>query len=454
MEITRWERTDWWKTKPSVNELTRIHHHLHRHDKFAQVMYSYPFGKDIMANTIKELIPRTNYEFFLARLQESKEIMGWIGLSFDDMGNGGEHRVEYEARLEWTQMCSHILKGWQADSAGGKSHAWDMMKRASSRLQAQHLPRDYCIINTLVVLPEFQRTSVPNSLLLHAIDFWKKRVEVGTEWAMWVQAPPFTQNLYRRYGFEDVGEYEVDLGDYGFLPKEEREVSGKYNWKFMVRREASGSAIGEPDGAREPDQDKGKEQEPEDVEEHAAAEKQGKGKSQEQQPEDVEEFVGERDRGKGKEQGLDDLQADENIHPARGDPSEYDAERTRSWEEAEERIKDIHFRRGPSPLPGEVACLLRIQRDAEARGADTTGHSRGKGVEQRSQDVRAAPLGEPSARPSRWNDEVVGQLQDNYIPSGSEEDLIEAMRKGGVDEEEIELVRSLAFSMSDEARGE
>lgn len=434
MEITRWERTEWWKTKPSVNELIRIHHQLYRYDKFTQVMYSYPFGKDIMANAIKELIPRTNYEFFLARLQESKEIMGWIALSFDNNGGEGEKRETYEARLEWTQMCSHILRGWKVDSAGEKFTTWDLIERASSNLQAIHLPRHYCIINTLVVLPEFQQSGVPNSLLLHAIDFWKNRVAVGTEWAMWVQAPPFTQNLYRRYGFEEVGAYELDLGDYGFSPKQEREVSGKYNWKFMVRREASGSAIGDPDGARNSDEDKGMEQELEDVEEHASMPK--------------------REKGKDKEQRIDNLQADENVHPAYGHLSESDAERTRAWEKAVERLEDIHFRRGPPPLPGEAACLTRVQSNAEARGHDIPDLSKGKGVEQVLEDVRAAPAGEPSAHPLRGNDEGTGQPQHNYVPSGSEEDLIEAMRKGGVDEEEIELVKSLTFSMSDEAKGE
>ena len=434
MEITRWERTEWWKTEPSVNELIRIHHQLYRYDKFAQVMYSYPFGKDIMANAINKLIPRTNYEFFLARLQESKEIMGWIALSFNKEGIQVENKETYDARLEWTQMCSHILRGWKVDSVGEKCNTWDMLKRASSDLQAKNLPRQYCIINTLVVLPDFQQSGVPNSLLLHAIDFWKKRVAVGTEWAMWVQAPPFAQNLYRRYGFEEVGEYELDLGDYGFFPKRERGVSGKYNWKFMVRREASGSAIGDPDGARDSDEDKDVEKELEDEEEHAAMPKQ--------------------DKGKDKEQRIANLQADEEVHPAYGHLSKSDAERTRALEEAEKRLKDIHFRRGPPPLPGEAACLSRVQSNAEARGHDITDSLEGKSVEHMLEDVRAAPVGESSARPLRRNHEGTGQPQHNYISSGSEENLIEAMRKGGVDEEEIELVVSLAFSMSDEAKGE
>ena len=384
-----------------------------------------------MANTIKELIPRTNYEFFLARLQESKEIMGWIALSFDNEGCEGENREIYDARLEWTQMCSHILREWKVDGAGEKSNASHMLKRASSDLQAKHLPRHYCIINTLVVLPEFQQSGVPNSLLLHAIDFWKKKVAVGTEWAVWVQAPPFTQTLCRLYGFKEVGEYELDLGDYGFSPKQEREVFGNYKWKFMVRREGSGSAIGDPDGTRSSDGDKGMEQEPEDVEEHVAMREQGKGKS--------------------KEQRVDKVQAHEDVHPGRGDSLEGDAEQTRAWEKAEERLRDIHLRRVLPPLPGEAACVTRVQSNAEARGHDTTNLSTGKGVEQVSEDVRAVRAGEPSAR---RNDEGTLQPQHNYMPSGSEEDLIEAMRRGRVDEDEIELVISLAFSMSDEAKGE
>ena len=387
-----------------------------------------------MANAIKELISRTNYEFFLARLQESKEIMGWIALSFHNEGCEEGNREIYDARLEWTQMCSHILSGWKVDGVGGNGNVWEILKRASADLQAVYLPRHYCVINTLVVLPEFQQSGVPNSLLLHAIDFWRKRVAVGKEWAVWVQAPPFTQNLYRRYGFEEVGGYEVELGDYGFCPRQEREVSGKYNWKFMVRREASGSAIGEPDGARGFDEEEGMVQGPEDVEEHVAMLKRGKGKD--------------------KERRIDNLQADEDVHPARGDSIEGDAEQTRALEEAEEKLKDTHFSRSPPPLPGEEACLTRVQSNAEARGHDITDLSKGKDVEQVLEDVRAAPAGEPSVRPLHRNDEGTGLPQHNYIPSGSEKDLIEAMRKGGVDEEEIELVISLAFSMSDEAREE
>lgn len=78
VNISRWARTDWWRRTPSVDELILLHHELHQLDKFAQVMYLYPFGKDTMAKTIKELITRKDREFFLARLQSSNEIVGWV----------------------------------------------------------------------------------------------------------------------------------------------------------------------------------------------------------------------------------------------------------------------------------------------------------------------------------------------------------------------------------------
>lgn len=47
-------------------------------------MYGYPLGKDITTSAIKELIPMKNYEFFLARIQPSDEIVGWVALSFNN----------------------------------------------------------------------------------------------------------------------------------------------------------------------------------------------------------------------------------------------------------------------------------------------------------------------------------------------------------------------------------
>ena len=400
-----------------MNELARLHHELYRLDEFAQVIYAYPFGKETVASAIKELIPKKNYEFFLARLQPSDEIVGWVALSFDVEGTEEENRDKYEARLEWTEMCSHILKYWKVDSASGDSNVWDTIKRASSSLQAKHLPRDYCIINSLVLLPQFQKPGVARVLLEHAIGFWKKRVVVGTEWAMWVQAPAITHNMYKIYGFKEVGEYEVDLGDYGFLPKEERKIFGNYAWKFMILKEASGSATEEPAGARKVD------------------------------------------KGKGKEQTQDGLGPDEGNRSTPEELSQHDAERTRTWEEAEQRLDEIRFRRGPPPGIGEVGRLIKTQRDARRRESDSTGPSKGKGKEQRSEEVQhskdhqSAP--EESMVPSpQHNGEATSQPHDNFMPTKSEEDLIEALKMHGVDEEEIELVKALALSLSNQDEGD
>ncbi|CAD6581795.1 MAG: hypothetical protein ASARMPREDX12_000669 [Alectoria sarmentosa] len=439
MNISRWARTDWWRSKPSMNELARLHNELYRFDEFAQVIYAYPFGKETVANAIKELIPKNNYEFFLARLQPSDEIVGWVALSFNVKGTEEENKDKYEARLEWTEMCSHILKWWKIDSAGGNSNIWDTIKRASSSLQAEHLPRHFCIINSLVLLPQFQKPGVARVLLEHAIGFWKQRVMVGTEWAMWVQAPAITHNMYKIYGFKEVGEYEVDLGDYGFLPKEERKIFGNYAWKFMVLNGTSGSAIEEPAGAQKVDKGKGKDKSPEKVEEHVTAREVGK--------------------GKGKDQTQDDLGLDEGNHSTSEEISQHDAERTRTWEEAEQRLDEIRFRRGAPPGIGEVGRLIKTQRNARRRESDTTGPSKGKGREHRSEDVQhskdwqSAP-GESVVPWPQHNGEATSQLHDNFVPTKSEEDLIEALRVHGVDEEEIELVKALALSLSDRDGGD
>lgn len=138
---------------------------------------------------------------------------------------------------------------------------------------------------------------------------------LGTKWAIWLQVPPVTQNLYTKHGFEEVREYPIDLGDYGFLPQEERKIDGEYVWKFMVLRETSGSATEKPDGAR----------------------KLNKGKSNNQLRENVEERLAASplDKSKGKVQTLDDLQIDEDSYPAHGDFLEDDAGQRSAWEEAD-----------------------------------------------------------------------------------------------------------------------
>ena len=69
---------------------------------------------------------------------------------------------------------------------------------------------------------------------------------------------------------------------------------------------------------------------------------------------------------------------DEYKHPAGEELSERDAKVKHEWKEAEERLDEIRSRKGPLPLPGEVACLVRIQRKTEYRGRDTTGSSKVK----------------------------------------------------------------------------
>lgn len=503
IQISRWERREQWRYKPSMNELVSIHHYLHQKDRFAQVMSFYPYGKDTVANAIKELVPRKDYEFFLARVKPSNEILGWVAISFESKENKVESRDKYEAKLEWTEMCSPTLKHWDAHDAGKHSNVWDSIKRVSSSLQAIHLPRDHCIINTFVLYPEFERMVVADKLLEHVIEFWRNCVMVGTEWAIWVQAPPYISKLYESHGFEVVGEYTVDLGEYGFLPKEKRSISGTYVWKFLVLRGSSGSATGElesePDAATESDEDEGEEQTMEDVkmriaarphdeikskeqplqnvgkhdarreldkgksknqrqdigEENVPARRPDNGKSKQPALEDAEESVTPQnvDKGKGKEQRLDDLRLHENKYPVRAEISANDTEIGRAWDEAEQRLDEIRCRRGLPPLPGEVARLITIQSRAEIQGLDPKAWSKSKGVEKPVEVVRYPLPAEPLARPLQPHSKTTGQRQDNYEPSTSEEDLIDVMRKGGVDEEEIELVKAMAFSLSDEAKG-
>lgn len=199
--------------------------------------------------------------------------------------------------------------------------------RTSSSLQAKQFSRDCCINNTHVLLTQFQKPRVASDPLELALEVWKERVVLGTGWAMGVQAPPFTHNLNNKHGFEEVGEYEVDLDDYGFLHKEERIISGNYAWKFMVRWEASGSATQAPDEARKPVKGTGKERPREDMEEHVAVPK--------------------LEKGKGKEQQL----PGEGNYPAPGKLSGYDAEQTRIWEKVEQRLDDIRLRWGACSRP-------------------------------------------------------------------------------------------------------
>ena len=385
VEISQWTRTEDWRHRPSVLELIRRHYDYYRHDLFAQVIYGYVYGKDRMAQAIKEVVPRKDYEFLLARLVPSNEIVGWIALSFSTEGDDDVDRVKYEARLEWTEMCSHILKSWKVDDdAGKKSNVWDTMRRVSSDLQARHLPRNHCIINTIAMYPQYQWSVVPKRLLAHAIDFWKQKVKVGTEWAMWVQAPLAGRHMYKKFRFQVVGRYDVELGDYGFPPKEDRKISGKYPWIFMVLRGESGSATPVPVGPREVEMGKIVEEESEDAEEIVMPLKLKKGKIVVEQSEDVEEIVMPRkkEKGKGKERPLHDLRSDEARRPASVNLSDDDAQRMQDWVEAEERLEQIRTRQGLPPLPGEVASLTRIQRRAEERGPDITGLSKGKGVER------------------------------------------------------------------------
>ena len=474
LNISQWTREERFEHEPGVNDLILLHRELYRHDRFLYAMHEYPFSKSTMAKTLNEVIPRKDYEFFVARIPYSGEWLGWTALSFNIGGNEAKTLSdECEARLERTEMYSQILKGWKLDDTGKKSNVYDSIKRLSSSLQAEHLPPNCCIINTLVFLPQYEETGVAHQLIGRVINFWKDRVMVGTEWAIWVQTPTAFRYIYIIHGFKEVGEYEVNLDDHGFPPEGQRSVSGTYEWKFMVLRGASGSATVEPGGAQNPDQGKdeehvaarkidkgksngkGKEQRSRDVEEHFAARKLEKGKDKERRSGTMEELAVapklDKGKGKGKEHRIQSPRIDENNDLARGDISEDEEEQTNAWEEAERRLRDIQNRWGPPPLPGEVATLVRIQRRAEAQGFDPTRVSEGRGVKQQLGNVRPANPKEPRAHTLQGNAEVTGQLPTNLIPTKSEEDLIEAMRKGGVDEEEIERVCALAFRPTDEA---
>ena len=430
MEILFWDRDEWWRDKHSMYELIRVHQEDHRRDKFSRVISDYPYWEETLERTFKGLMHRTDYEFFLARLPSSKEIVGWIAISFVSEGNETTGQHKFEARLEWTEMCSNILQSWKVEGSGGRSNVWDEIKRASSSLQATHMPRNHCIINALTLYnhEQFDDMDIASPLLEHVIMYWRNEVDVGTEWAIWVQSPPFLASLYKGYGFEELGEYRIELSNYGYPPKSERKVSGRYGWKFMILRLPSGSAI------------------------------------------PLAPALG---KGKGKQQDLDDL-----------------LEKLKSrWELAESRLEEIWEGRGHPPLPGEVDLEMKTKRDAEAAGYRPPSQSEGK-AREKQEDIagpaprrqppsssvqndtndpsqsklkdsqepeetpKPAPQGQLPSPPRQGTTTVPSQPQDNFVPSKSEEDLIEAMREGGVDEEEIELVKALTFSLTDEVEGE
>lgn len=54
----------------------------------------------MMASAIKELIPRKNYAFFLAGIQPSAEIVGWVALSFKN-GRKLKRRTGTDAKEDW-----------------------------------------------------------------------------------------------------------------------------------------------------------------------------------------------------------------------------------------------------------------------------------------------------------------------------------------------------------------
>ena len=125
MEILFWDRDEWWSDKHSIYELIRVHNEDHRRDKFSKVISKYPYWEETFERTVKALMHRTDYEFFLARLPASKEIVGWIVISFVSEGHETIGRHKFEARLEWTEMYSNILQTWKIESSGGKGNVWD-----------------------------------------------------------------------------------------------------------------------------------------------------------------------------------------------------------------------------------------------------------------------------------------------------------------------------------------
>ena len=394
MEIESWDRGEWWRNKHSVHELIRIYNEHHRRDNFFEVVNKYPYWKELLEGAVRLLMYRTDYEFLVARLRESKEIVGWIAFSFVSEGNETIGRRKFDANMEQTEMCSHILETWKVESSGVKSNVWEEIKRRSSSLQAKYLPPDHCIINALVYCKheQFKDIDIAGALLESVIWDWRNMAMTRTEWAIWVQAPASAQLMYEEHDFEEVGEYNIEIGNYGVFPQED--VSGKYGWKFMVRRETNASAIDRR----------------------------------------LAELI--LDTGKGKQQDLDDRPPDEESQSQTRESSddEDDPLQRYAWESADRRLKAIRTGQGNPALSGEVESLMRVKRNAEAKGYRPPSQSNGKQSEKQEEIAGPAPRAKPPAPPLQGTTTVTSQPQDNFTPSKSEEDLIEAMKKGGVDE--------------------
>ena len=380
MEITFWDRTDWGGTNPACTYLIRVYNEDHRRNKFSKVISKYPYWEETLQRTVRDLMHRTDYEFFLARSRFSREIVGWIAFSFVSEGNETRGRHKFEAKLEQTEMYSNILETWKVESSGGKSNVWEEIKRTSSSLQAKHMPLDHCIINDVVYYKpqQFEDTDIAGALIERVIRYWRNEVNVGTEWAIWVQAPSLAHFTYKEHGFEEVGEYNIiDIGDYGFPPKRDRNISGKHGWKFMVRREPSGSAVDEP--LANPHLDK----------------------------------------GKGREQDLDHRRPDKESQSQDRKRPEYETPELQenAWQSANRRLENIRTGQGNPRLSGEVKSVIKVKRNAEASGYRPQPQSKGKQREETEEIAGPARTSQP-------------QPQDSFIPSKSEEDLIEAMKRG------------------------
>ena len=93
-----------------MHELIRVYNEDHRRDKFSTVISKYPYWEEILKRTVNELMYRTDYEFFLARLISSKEIVGWTAVNFVSEGNETKGIHKFEARMEPTELYSNILE--------------------------------------------------------------------------------------------------------------------------------------------------------------------------------------------------------------------------------------------------------------------------------------------------------------------------------------------------------
>lgn len=217
--------------------LTSIHVSAFERDNAVRLLFKGNGQAKAVMDMLQTQINDPSYYIWLAKMQPSGDIVGWLGCNFlNHKGPKPQESDESEAKDQ--DQAAFQNKATAETKTGEPDPATDLasfIHGSCSRMRNKWVSGKCFYINTLVTEPIHERKGVASAL----VQWVTARADRDKAFAF-VQSSPAAYQLYARLGFNDMDHFDIDLSEFAPGGKAVEQGCAVYRFRYMLRAPARG----------------------------------------------------------------------------------------------------------------------------------------------------------------------------------------------------------------------